>query len=230
MEQHPWKGKDSGNTQVNDTKEQVSKYFDNLKTPVKFGTFVKFFSKILNDAKNLFVEHEINGPFEKPMIRMLLTAIGLGKGTDEVKWENVEHLFLWFPGTGKKEEFLENIYSLMNEDWFFGLYKNQQDIQKFFSQAKTGNYCVNWEMILKKFILSYMKGPDIVQVVLEQQSIEELRFYMKTAPHNLELKDPLTTKPELLKKLKMKEAFATAASSDYISYNTDVKQQHFLFV
>jgi len=228
LQDESWKFGNEPTTVMDDIKEKVIKHFESNNGLVKFGPFVRLLAKILDETKNLFVEHEIKGPFNKPMVLMLLAAIGLGKCTDEVKWDNIEHLFIWVGDKAKKSEFLEITYSLMNMDWFFGVHKNQQDIERLFSQAKTGNYCVIWDLIHKKFVLSYMKT-DIVTVSLkEQRTVEDLKNYMKTVPPDL--KDPLPqdNKPECYKNLKMKEAFATSASN--YSFNTEVKQHHFLYV
>jgi len=238
MSQEPWKiGTTDSSPILNDIKEQISRLFENGKT-LKFGAFVKLFARILNESKNLHIEHETNGPFDKPMIRMVMAAIGLAKGSEEVKLDNIEHLFLWVDNKTKKEEFLDHIYTLMNSEWFFGLFKSQQEIQRFFSQAKSGNYCVHWDMNEKKFILSYIpskkKDTDVADItvtvkVLPVQNINELFLWMKNETSSFKLKDPLATKPEMLRKLKMKEAFATSDSSNY-SFNTEVKAQHFQFI
>jgi len=237
MAQEPWKivTTDSSAPIMNETKDQLTKLFENGRT-IKFGSFVKVFARILNENKNLHIENENTGPFDKPMIRMLMAAIGVGKGTEEVKLDNIEHLFLWVENQTKKEEILDNLYSLMNSEWFFGIYKSQQEIQRFFSQAKSGDYCVHWDMIEKKFILSYIPSKqkvtdvnDITQKELPVQNINQLLLWMKTGPQAFNLKDPLQTKPEMLKRIKLKEAFATSDSSNY-SFNTDVKSQHFQFI
>jgi len=208
---------------------------DRQKT-IKFGSFIKHFAKIINDSKNLHIEHEINGPFHKPMVRMLMIVMGLSKGTDEVKWDNVDHLFLWVCGTIlRKDEFLNHIYSLVIKEWFFGLgsiYQNQTEIHRFFSQSKPGNYCVHWDTIMKKFILSYRSQTDmvIVQDILKMQTINELSLHVDDLVKVKTIKDPLPTRPESMKSLKMKEAMVTSTSLSDYSFSSDVKLQHFMFV
>jgi len=89
----------------------------------------------------------------------------------------------------------------MNSDWFFGITTsdNQQEIHRLFSQAKSGSYCVHWNMIEKKFILSYIPSnkkvtdiTDIVQMVLPMQNISELQQWMKTESADLMLVLKLT--------------------------------------
>jgi len=125
MEPSPWEQgfSESVAPQMIELKSQIfSELFKGGKVPsVKFGSFVKILSKVLNDSKSLYIENEINGPFDKPMVRMLIQALGIGKGSDEIKPDHIDHLFLWVDKGGKKD-FIGYIYDLMSKDWFFWIY------------------------------------------------------------------------------------------------------------
>jgi len=119
-------------------------------------------------------------------------------------------------------------------DWFFGIY-NQQEIQRLFTQAKPGDYCVHWDMIEKVFILSGLPKADKVATLkqwpLKSTSIVALQTEMSSSDLiSRNLKQVLSPKPETFKTFKLKEVFASSGTSDYAINANGVKNNHYTFV
>jgi len=127
----------------------------------------------------------------------------------------------------------------MSKDWFFGIVENNDAIHRFFvdAKAKPAEFCVHWDRTAKHFILSGIpkkktkQEDQIEQWKLAATSYEGLKNEVSAAAlKTRHLKTPLANKPAAMRIFKLKEVFATSASSEYSSNADNAINSHFTLV
>jgi len=201
---------------------------------IHFGSVVKLLQKTLKEPKNLFIEHETKGPFEKPYVLLLMCALSVDKGPDYVKNENVVTMMNWLDQLDTVD-CLPSLYTLFIADYFFGVYESDEEVKKYFHQAKPGDYCVYWNTNSKTFVAmgipKHMEPnqKELKVIPLNAVTLTQLNDILTSAfLKELNFKNAVAGKPDRLKNIKLKE-YEYHGADNYIRYPW-IARPHFYFI